>query len=361
MARISGAAFSPNNIVTISAILLLCICQSAFAGKVEDDKVSPLFQSNEPLSLTISAPFSTLNLDRDDDRDYQPATLTMTDRDGQEIRLDLEIRVRGNFRARRDICSNPPLKLNFKRKSLANTIFEGENKLKLVDQCKNFDYYEQYLLLEYLNYRVYQLFTDDSLRVRLATVNYYDSEDKRDLGTRKSFFIEDISRMAKRLGMKEVHQERLQPGDYDPTRMNLVDLFEYFIGNTDWSSLAGPQGEECCHNIIPLSPRGGSLIPVPYDFDLAGMVNARYAEVSDLLPIRSVRQRLYRGYCPSDAVLQKTIAAFIEKRDEIKALYEKQPGLTERSVNYTLKYIDDFYDTIQDRNKLNRAIMQKCR
>ena len=346
----------------ITAILLLPAFQYAFAGDKDDDKVSPLFQSNDPLTLSISAPFSTINLDRDDDkRSYEAGTLSMTDKNGQAIRLDLEIRVRGNFRARRDICSNPPLKLNFKRKQLANTIFAGENKLKLVDQCKNYDYYEQYLLLEYLNYRVYQLFTDDSLRVRLATVNYYDSEDKRDLGTRTAFFIEDIGRMAKRVGMKEVHQEKLQPADYDPARINLVDVYEYFIGNTDWSSIMGPEGDECCHNIIPLSRKGGTLIPVPYDFDLAGMVNARYAEVSDLLPIRSVRQRLYRGFCQSDAVLQKTFAAFIEKRDAIKALYQNQPGLTERSLNYSLKYIDDFYDTIQDKNKVDRAFNQKCR
>ena len=197
--------------------------------------------------------------------------------------------------------------------------------------------------------------------MRLATIHYYDSEKKRDLGTRNAFFIEDKGRMAKRLGMKEVKQEKLSPSAYDPAQINLVEIFEYFIGNTDWSLIDGHKDEDCCHNIIPLSRKNEPLTPVPYDFDLTGIVNPSYAQVSDLLPIHSVRQRLYRGFCHSDAILQNTVAAFIEKRDAIRALYENQPGLSERSKNNALKYIDDFYETIQDRDRLNRDIVKKCR
>lgn len=337
---------------------MLSICQCAVA---KGNKVSPLFQSNEPLSMTISAPFRTLNWYRGEDRPYQPATLTMTDKDGKEIRLDLEVRVRGNFRSQRSVCANTPLKLNFKRKSLSNTVFDGENKLKLVTQCRNSDNYEQYLLLEYIIYRVYQLFTDSSLRVRLVTIHYYDSEKEKDLGTRKAFFLEDIGRMAKRLDLKEVHEKKLSPDDYDPAMINLVYLFEYFIGNTDWSSIEGEGDEDCCHNIIPLTRKHGNLVPVPYDFDISGLVNPPYAVVNESLPIHTVKMRLYRGFCQSDAVLRKTIAAFIDKRDAIIALYKNQPGLSERSISKSLDFINDFYRTIQDEKKLDRYVTGVCR
>lgn len=345
--------------ICLSAVLLIAGSRNTVA---KDDKTSLLFQSHEPLTMSISAPFRDIHRYRDDERrEYHDARLTMTDSNGREIQLDLEIRVRGHFRAKKQTCANPPLKLDFKRKQLDGTIFDGENKLKLAVQCRDSDSYAQYLLLEYLSYRVYQLFTDKALRVRLVSINYYDSERERDLGTSPAFFIEDEGRMAKRLGLEELDVERIKPGDYDPALINLVDVFEYFIGNTDWSSFQGPPGEHCCHNIIPLVQKDGPLIPVPYDFDITGVVNPRYAEVNSDLPIRSVRQRLYRGICPRDEVLRSTLAAFEDRRNEIRALYENQPGLSDRSIEYTMEFYDDFYDTIQDREKLQRNILDKCR
>lgn len=352
---------TPATIVTVTGILLFGLIQGAVAKHKRDYRLSPLFQSNAPLALTLSAPFRTIDGSRGDNRQYVPAVLSMTDKDGRETRLELKVRVRGDFRSQNRICTNPPLKLNLKRKTTADTIFAGENKLKLAVECRSYHSYQQYLLLEYLNYRIYQLLTDESLHVRLATVDYYDSERKRDLGKKQAFFIEDAGRFAKRMGLKEVHQKKLSPGAYDPARINLVEVFEYFIGNTDWSSIDGHLDEDCCHNIIPMASENGTLIPIPYDFDLTGLVNPGYAQVSDLLPIKSVRQRLYRGFCHADGVVQATAAKFLAARDAIRALYTNQPGLSAHSKKYALGYIDRFYDTIQDRHKLQREIIGKCR
>ena len=341
-----------------AAMLMHAVAQTATA---QEETGSQLFQSLEPLRLTINAPFNSIHRDRGDDREYQPATMLITDNNGQQAALDLEIRVRGKFRARKDICQNPPLRLNFKRNSLDNTVFEGEDKLKLVVQCKNSDAYEQYLYLEYLNYRVYQLFTDNSLRVRMATVTYYDTERERDLGTRPAFFIEDEDLMGERTGMTQVKADRLRPADYDAENLNLVALFQYFTGNTDWSAFSGPAGDECCHNIIPYSRGSGPMVPVPYDFDSTGMVDASYAQVADALPIRNVRQRLYRGVCQADNILQANVARFREKENEIRALFANQAGLSDRTLSSALNYVDLFYETINDPADLKKSIIDKCR
>ena len=355
------AILRPVTIVTLTGLLLFCFSQGAVAKDGEKDGLSPLFQSHAPLALTLSAPFRTINKYRGDNRHYVPAVLILTDKDNREVRLALKVRVRGNFRSQSRICTNPPLKLNLKRKTTANTIFAGENKLKLVVECRSYHSYQQYLLLEYLNYRIYQLLTDDALHVRLVTVDYYDSDRKRDLGKKKAFFIEDAGRFAKRMGMQEVHRKKLSPGAYDPVLINLVEVFEYLIGNTDWSLIDGHLDENCCHNIIPMARKDGTLVPIPYDFDLTGLVNPSYAQVSDLLPIHSVRQRLYRGFCHGDGVVQATVAKFLTEKDAIRALYTNQPGLSAQSKKYALRYIDQFYDTIQDPEQLQRNIIGKCR
>lgn len=347
----------------ILCLWAICACLWTGAIRAADDagKVSPLFQSHEPLNLRISAPFSEFIRGRGSERPYAPAMLTFTDVNGVEHELELKIRVRGKSRANPETCAFPPLMLNFSRKTLDGTPFAGEDKLKLVTHCQNKSAYENYVLLEYLNYRVFQLFTDQSVRVRLAQINYHDSKNDKDLGARTAFFLEDTGRIAKRLGMKQIRETRLAPQIYDPASLNLVEVFAYFLGNVDWSAVRGPEGEDCCHNIIPLRDASGKAIPVPYDFDSTGVVNAPYAPVPKSLSISSVRQRLYRGFCQSDAILRETLHLFEEKRGEITALYQNQAGLSPRSANSALNYYGIFYKTISTPGSLEREIVNQCR
>jgi len=324
--------------------------------------ISALFQSTEPLALHIDAPFRTINRHRGSNRPYSPATMKLMDLDGKETQVDLKIRVRGNFRSDWENCKYPPLKLNFEQKSLTNTILNGENKLKLVVQCKDQDRYKKYLLLEYLSYKAYQLLTNYSLEVRLAQVDYHDSDNKKDLGDRPAFFIEDTGRFAKRLNLQELAEIKMSPGDYDPASLNLAEMFEFFIANIDWSSTRKEANDDsCCHNIIPFKASDGSVIPVPYDFDMSGVVDAAYAVVDPRLGIHSVRQRLYRGHCQNEAILQSTIATFKARRTEIYALYRNQPGLSAEEIKATLKYYDNFFDILQDQNRYKWMVLNKCR
>lgn len=350
------------------AILALLYCMfsavQAHSAELDDGgrKIPSLFQSNAPLSLRIDAPFRKINRHRGMNRPYSAATMDLAGIDGKETQVDLRIKVRGNFRSDWENCKYPPLKLNLNSKSLKNTVLNRENKLKLVVQCRDQNRYKQYLILEYLSYRVFQLLTRYSLNVRLARIDYYDTEKKHDLGRRVAFFIENTGRFASRLDLEELKVKAINPGDYSQARLNLVEMFEFLIGNTDWSTISGEKNKKyCCHNIIPFKDRSGSLIPIAYDFDMTGVVNPSYAVVNPKLGINSVRQRLYRGHCQNDEILQSTINAFMARRKEIYSLYKNQPGLSAGTIKKTIQYYDDFYDIIQKKERLKRDILNKCR
>ena len=327
----------------------------------EDLKLSKLFQSYEPINIRLEAPFKKVAKKRGEDRPYSPAVIAYTDASGKEIRIDLKLRVRGKYRAKKEICRFPPLKLNFQAKSLAGTIFDGEDKLKLVTHCQGSSKYEQFVLLEYLNYRMQNLFNDYSLRARLATVEYVDSDKGKVIATKLGFFIEDKDRMAARLGAERVDIRRVEKEEYEQGPLHVATVFEYLIGNTDFSVILGPEGSSCCHNIIPIKLANGAKIPVPYDFDASGIINPPYLSPPEHLGLRSTRQRLYRGYCQNTAGFKKTFEIFHAQREAVFALYNNQQGLADKTLKSTLGYIEKFYNTISDDDKIVSEFIDKCR
>ena len=170
--------------------------------------------------------------------------------------------------------------------------------------CNDAAAYEQYVLMERQLYRVFNLLTATSLRTRLVRVTYYDSERGREIATKIAFLIEDEERFAARSGLTPLELPTIDSARYDPAALALLDVFQYFVGNTDWSAFAGPAGEQCCHNVVPFARADGVLLPVPYDFDATGIVNSPYSLPDERLRIQTVRQRLYRGRCREMSELQ---------------------------------------------------------
>jgi hypothetical protein len=326
-----------------------------------EEQVSKLFLSHQPLKFRLEGAFKELSKKRKEERPYTEATMIYQDNAGAQVSVKLDIRVRGKFRAKRETCTFPPLKLKFKKKTLANTIFAGEKKLKLVTHCRNSSRYEQYVLLEYLNYRMHNLLTDYSLRPRLATIEYYDTGSGKVVGTRPGFFLEDEDRMAARLGATPVKSEKIDKEKYQQELLHFAAIFEYLLGNTDFSLVLGPENKDCCHNIIPLQSSDGSFVPIPYDFDATGIVNPPYVSPPEHLGIRSTRQRLYRGYCQNTAGFKKSFRIFQEKQKAIYDLYNNQPGLNDKTLKSTLKYLDQFYATISSDDEIVQEFVDKCR
>jgi hypothetical protein len=316
----------------------------------------PLFETHEPLRFTLEAPFSLVT--RGEEQEH-PARVVYT-AEGVQKSIDLTVKRRG--KSRQEYCAMPPLLLDFPGKELGGTVFEGQNRLKLVTYCDLPESYEQYILLEYLAYRTLNLLTDMSFQVRLAEVTYYDSEKMRET-VRRSILLENEKRFGKRVGVEEVETKTIDRALYESESLGLVYLFEYLIGNSDWSALAASGGGDvCCHNIVPYEhpSASGKLVPVPYDFDSSGLVDAPYALPDERLPITDVRQRLYRGHCEPFEAIKPRLAQFESKRQEITALFTSQPGLNERSIKRSVSYLDEFFTTLADPKKAERQLTRPC-
>ncbi len=222
----------------------------------------------------------------------------------------------------------------------------------MVTHCRNSDQYEQYVLQEYLIYRAYGLLTDLSLRTRLARVTYEDAAGREKPVTRYAILIEDEGRLAARHRMRVVEDTGTHIARLDPTQTVFMAVFQYFIGNTDWSIRA-------LHNIVLLADSGGRILPVPYDFDWAGVIATRYAVPDTSLPIRSVKERLYSGYCSAVEDFEPIFARFRQHRAAIDALYDLQP-LERDERDKSRRYYAEFYRLIDDPSRVRREMLKLC-
>jgi hypothetical protein len=277
--------------------------------------------------------------------------------------MEIGLRTRGKFRLKRSTCEFPPLRVNVRTQQASNTVFAGEDKLKLVTHCDDDrSEYEQYVLQEYLVYRLYNLFSDMSFNVRLAHITYVDTEEDRDTITRYGFFIEDEEHVAMRSGWEALEVPQVPPDVYDQVQLNLVEVFQYLIGNTDWDAFKNaPDEDACCHNVKVVGDMVGPVFPIPYDFDFSGIIDTRYATPDPSLRMRNVRQRQYRGICRPREEIDSTLQVFQDLKDDVYALYRTQQGLDEDVLEDTIEYIDEFYETIENPGRVRSRIERDCR
>ncbi|GAC1516656.1 MAG: hypothetical protein NVS1B4_12790 [Gemmatimonadaceae bacterium] len=314
-----------------------------------------LFASESVLRLTLATDIDAFARDRDSTASvFHPATLSVADTDGVTTTLDIQIRTRGHWRRQAGNCTMPPVLLVVAGSKTKHTLFAHQKALKLVAHCRESGDYEQYILREYLVYRMLNRLTPRSFRVRLVRATYVDVAGRRAAVTRYAFLVEDQHRMAARLGGTILRALGATYDNIDSDQALLVAAFEYMIGNTDWS-MAG------LHNIRLVAVPQSLPLAVPYDFDFSGLVDTRYASVDPRLRLRSVRQRLYRGGCRTAAEWAPTVAHFNARRADIYALYDSPLPLNPDYVNSTRRYLDEFYATINDPRALREQLIEPCR
>ncbi len=310
-----------------------------------------LFASDTILTLVLSGDLKTLLNDRGEDPQYHPLQLSYMDSSGPET-LDIKARARGNFRRKKENCDYPPLWIKFNKASRKGTgLFAGQSKLKLVMPCVS----DRYVIQEYLVYQLNRTLTAQSFRVRLVRLKLADHNPQNSPEHMYAFLLEDEDKMAQRLDGEIIKVDRLRPKALIPKDYFRMTVFQYLIGNTDWSI-------EYRHNIkLIKKPEHGFPLPVAYDFDHAGIVNAPYAQPAEALNLSSIRERLYRGYCLDDLKkLQPTFDLFREKRDSIYAIYRENMLLDERYRKSTLKFLDDFYEILENPKKRERDFAYPC-
>ncbi len=334
-------------------ILSLIAASGAFAAD------APLFRQADTLQVVLEFPLRTLLKQKRQKATVQ-GTLQYVDSDGSPIVLDVGISTRGNSRLEQ--CRYPPLSINLKKKQVGNTLFAGQNKLKLVTLCRDTRGFRRYLHQEYNIYKAYNLLTEFSFRVRMLDVTFREPDGRQPKDATPAFFIESEHEVAARLGMNRISSGIIDVSALETTQLSTLTLFQFMIANTDWSVLKGHGSEDCCHNGKLIGPDGSreALVVVPYDFDQSGLINASYARPSDALPIRKVRQRLYRGFCRTRSQLDATIALFNQKRSAIEATLADLPGGAANG-KAVLKYLNGFYKIVNDPEKKQKHILDRCR
>jgi len=322
--------------------------------------LAPLFADDSVLEVTIDAPLTAL-MDVRPDKAYLDGSFTYKEVDGTERKLGLKLRTRGNYRRDKEHCDFAPIRLNFAKGQVKGTLFDGQDKLKLVTHCQNSDpIYEQLVVREYLAYRLLHELTPKSFAVRLMRITYLNTADKR-ARIKYGFVIEDNDAVAKRNGMKIASVGLITTKYLAPEQASLVHVFQYMIGNTEYSVVRPEPKKDCCHNADLMAPKGEALYtPLAYDFDFSGLVNAPYAQPNPRYKLSNVRVRLFTGVCSYDEQLQTTIRYFHEKKAALFQVIDGLDSLTRLSRAGAKRYIEGFYDRISEPAKVEKWLIEKC-
>ncbi|HSN09197.1 MAG TPA: hypothetical protein VLS85_09165 [Hanamia sp.] len=311
------------------------------------------FEDTSILQATITTNMAKLFNKKNKTGIRFPASFSTTLENGTTVDEPITLETRGHFR--KGYCYIPPLRVRFKSKN--NTVMKPLGSLKLVSQCSVAGFSKTYLLDEYLIYKIYNLFTNMSFRVRLLNLNIVDSAEKKKPIKEYAFFLEDDKELAKRNNFKDWNKGHIGDQGTDRNQMTMVALFEYMIGNTDWSVFAR-------HNIKLLVSTTDSFqhfYPVPYDFDYSGFVNTNYATPDPRLNISSVRERAYRGYPRTEEELDKALTVFKEQKNNIYSLINNFQLLNSRDKKDLTFYLDQFFDLINHPEQVKEAFIRNAR
>ncbi len=315
-----------------------------------------LFDSDEIIDVQLRGPLGTISRARhEEERTEHPFVLSV---EGSEIPVD--VRVRGKSRV--EACTFPPLRLNFSEGAADGTPFEGQDKLKLVTHCRSGqESFENNTLEEYAAYRIFNLISDISYRVRLLRIRYEDTDERlRRLDhTYYGFVIESDDELAARVGGNVEKATGVLYSRLDTVQTARVNVFQYLIANTDWSFVSHLEEEMCCHN-LDLIEKDGGLFPVPFDFDLSGIVNPSYARGEARR--KRITTREYSGYCrsPIDSVAA-ALDEIVELRSQILAVVEAVPVVGRANSDSRVQYVDRFFaEAADDREKLVRQFEKGC-
>jgi hypothetical protein len=338
----------------LAALSFLGAASTPFA---EAAPASDLFTAREPLLVELALDFGALcRGERSAKCEDAHGTLSYLDADGTEHGIGVTVRARGRWRNESGNCTVPPLSVTFDSGATDDTLFAGQTMLPLTTHCRDTPTeYEQYVLKEHLAYGIYNELTDKSLRTRLARVTYRDTGRRDRKVERYAFFTEHFDSLAARHGAELWPTENFDPREADPNELATLELFEFMIGNTDWSAVAA-------HNVAHIRTPAGAVTAVAYDFDFSGIVNAPYATPPAQFRIRRVTQRLYRGFCHPEVDWTQLFARFLDRRGAIERVVQTEIGALEESHRQAaLAYLAEFFAIISSPEQRQDDILDACR
>ena len=330
---------------------IFCAVGLSFSAWSQSGLEKKLFETDEVFEITLGGDIRSVLRDRAGTPKKHPATISYLQSENKVKSLAVQLQARGNFRRKRENCTYPPLWIRFTKDStLAHSIFSEQVKTKLVLPCDN----DEYVIREWLVYKLYNLFSPLSFRARLVQVKFDDHTIRKQQGPHYAILLEEEKQMAKRNNMLAVDR-KLWPQQTQQEGFLLMCVFEYLIGNTDWSV-------QYLHNVKLLAKDKNAIATtVPYDFDHAGIVSSPYAKPAEELQLSSVTERRYRGFCIDDlSIFSPVIAKFNELKPDIYSLYNDSKLLDTRYQKFVTKFLDEFYETINNPKDFKREFSYPC-
>ena len=286
--------------------------------------------------------------------EYMTAILTYHINETDSINKEIRLKSRGEFR--NGYCDLPPIRLNFSKTDFQKEDLKKIDKMKMVTHCKYGN--EEYLLKEYLIYKLYNVLTDYSFRVRLVRIEYINTYKKTKPIKTYAFFIEPVDMLGERTKSTPIEAVNLNQKQMLPEMMDRLAIFNYMIGNTDWSM----PNQHNCKILSQMVFTGESLgVIVPYDFDYSGFVDADYAVPHESLGIESVRQRLYLGICRSEDVFINALREFSDKKEQFYKVINDFTLLSEKERKNMTGYLDSFYAGFDKRNSIVFNLLNECK
>ena len=363
-----------RSLVALALGGLFAVTSAAFAQDQKDDKAPKepptpekraewkkeaearaLFAAETPVEIKLVGNFKVISKDRDtlSTKEYW-GEVQMADDKGGELKIPVMLRTRGHYRLANKNCSFVPLRLDFKKGEVKGTVFDGQDKLKLVTHCNSNALYEEYMIREYLAYKVHNIITPRSYRARMAKVTYVDSATGTPIETRNGIFMEHEDDVAKRMEGEIFEVRGALFDDVDQAQILEVAIFEAFVGNTDWSLAA-------LHNIRLVRQPNMNVMPVAYDLDFSGLVGTRYSTPDPRLGIRNVKERLYRGPCKEPTELVQFFSVYREKKDAILKLYDDTPGLDGKYRGDAKAFLNQWFKMIDNPRDAQWMFKENCR
>lgn len=313
-------------------------------------KTDILFLSDEVIRMELRSDFSAIQKGRAENPEYYNGELIYYTPDGKTTKLSVKVMSRGIFRRNPANCSFPPLFVNFKKNEVKNTIFDSQDKLKLVTPCQE----EEDLIEEYVIYKMYNQVTGLSMKVRLAKILYFDTGTGEEVFEKYSFFIEDKEKVAERNNV--IAKDRfLTPFDLNRENFKRMSVFQYLIGNKDWYVTSRK-------NIVIMQPNDTIMEPfaVPYDFDFSGFVDAEYSKPKGVPEHLLISKRVYKGICYTDDEFKDIFAFYRELMPVFESIINNQELISKYRRKQILRYINDFYTVIKSNELIKREFLNVC-
>jgi hypothetical protein len=330
--------------------ILFFLAASLVSLSLLANRPDTLFLSDDVINIEIRSDFSAIQKNRMEEPVYFDGEIKYHDQNGKEIKLPVRVEARGNFRRNPANCHFPPLAINFKKSQTRGTLFENQDKLKLVTPCQ----FDNDVIEEYLVYKMYNSITDQSFRVRLVKVLYFDTGKNKRLFVHHSFFIEAETKAALRCNAV-ISKKPKTPFDLEREGYRRLSIFQFMIGNKDWFVSSGK-------NMVIMQPSDSTLpyFTIPYDFDFAGFVNAEYTKPKGIPDEMLSERRVFKGICYTPDEFEKEFSYFYKQKPVFEGIIKNMDLLPKYTRNTDVKYIDEFYDMLSDRKMIIQEFLNVC-